>query len=135
MFDYLNDQGEFIDEKLKADGYNGDIKMDKSRAMSRIQDIAEQVTMEIKNHNEGQAARDPLWSFALSLKKWLILANTNMFSRKRLDPESGGHEEGLIFSYKYMMDIIQRARKENIGLAQAYDGLEEYEKKNVRATV
>ena len=134
MFDYLNDQGEFIDEKLKQDGYNGDIKMDKSRAMSRIQDIAEQVTMEIKNHNEGQAARDPLWSFALSLKKWLILANTNMFSRKRLDPESGGHEEGLIFSYKYMLDIIQRARKENIGLAQAYDGLEEYEKKNVRAT-
>lgn len=132
MYDYLDDNGEFNEEKLKEDGYTGDIKVDKSRAMSRIQDIGEQVTMEIKNHNEGQAARDPLWSFALSLKKWLILANTNMFSRKRIDPESGGYEEGLIFSYKYMIDLIKNARKENMSLAKAYDNLEEHEQKNLK---
>jgi hypothetical protein len=132
MYDYLDDNGEFNEEKLKEDGYTGDIKVDKSRAMSRIQDIGEQVTMEIKNHNEGQAARDPLWSFALSLKKWLILANTNMFSRKRIDPESGGYEEGLVFSYKYMLDLIKNARKENMNLAKAYDNLEEHEQKNLK---
>ena len=134
MYDYVDDNGKFLEEKLKEDGYNGDLKKDKSRAMSRIQDIGEQVTMEIKNHNEAQAARDPLWSFALSLKKWLILANTNMFSRKRFDFESGGYEEGLIFSYKYMIDLIKNARKENIGFAQAYENLEEFEKKNLKTT-
>lgn len=134
MYDYLDDNGEFEMGRLNEDGYNGNIKVDKSKTMSRIEDIGEQVTMEIKSHNEGQAARDPLWSFALSLKKWLILANTSMFSRKRPDLISGGYEEGLIFSYKYMLDIIQNARKENISLAQAYDGLDEYQKKNLKAT-
>lgn len=134
MYDYLDDGGKFLEDKLKQDGYNGDLKKDKSRAMSRIQDIGEQVTMEIRNHNEAQAARDPLWSFALSLKKWLILANTTMFSRKRFDLESGGYEEGLIFSYKHVLDLIKDARKNNIGFAQAYENLEEVEKKNLKTT-
>lgn len=134
MYDYLDDMGEFEIDRLIEAGYTGDIKNDKSRAMGRIQDIGEQVTMEIKNHNEGQAARDPLASFALSLKKWLILANTNMFSRKRPDLETGGYEEGLIYSYKYMADLVQKARKENISLAKAYEGLDEYQKKNLKTT-
>ena len=134
MYDYLDDTGNFEMDRLELAGYTGDIKNDKSRAMGRIQDIGEQVTMEIKNHNEGQAARDPLASFALSLKKWLILANTHMFSRKRPDFESGGYEEGLIYSYKYMVDLVTKARKENISLATAYEGLEEHEKKNLKTT-
>lgn len=134
MYDYLNDEGKFNTEKLQADGYNGDIENDKLRAISRIQDIGEQVTMEIRKHNEGEAARSPFWSFALSLKKWLILANTQMFSRRRLDLESGGEEEGLIFAYKNMFDLVNRMRKENITMAQAYKELDEVQQKNIRTT-
>ena len=134
MYDYLNEDGNFDNQKLEADGYNGNIENDKLRTMSRIQDIGEQVIMEIRKHNEGEASRSPLWSFALSLKKWLILANTQMFSRRRVDLESGGVEEGLIFAYKNMFDLVNRMRKENITMSQAYSELEEVEKKNIRTT-
>jgi len=134
MYDYLDDNGKFQTDKLEADGYDGNIENDKLRVVSRIQDIGEQVTMEIRKHNEGEAARSPFWSFALSLKKWLILANTQMFSRRRLDLESGGEEEGLIFSYKNMFDLVNRARKENISMAQAYRELDEVQQKNIRTT-
>lgn len=134
MYDYLDENGLFQNSKLQTEGYTGNIENDKLRVISRIQDIGEQVTMEIRKHNEGEAARSPFWSFALSLKKWLILANTQMFSKRRLDLESGGEEEGLIFSYKNMFDLVNRARKENISMAQAYRELDEVQQKNIRTT-
>ncbi|MDR1019045.1 MAG: hypothetical protein LBM02_10145 [Lachnospiraceae bacterium] len=131
-FDYLNDDGGFDTERLEKDGYTGDLKKDKSRMMSQIQDVGEQVTMEIKAHNEGQGARDPLWSFALSLKKWLILANTAMFSKKRIDIETGGEEEGLMYSYQYLVDLIRAGLKDNNDFVGAYNNLKEYQQKNLK---
>lgn len=134
MYDYLDQNGELNQEQLTEAGYSGNIRNDKSRAMSAIANIGEQVTMEIKPYNEGQAARDPLWSFALSLKKWLILANSTMFSRKRTDIDLGGKEEGLLFSYKYLIDVIKTARKDGISFAESYNKLDELERSNLKST-
>lgn len=132
MYDYLDENSEFDSKKLKEDGYKGNIENDKLNIISKIQDISEQTIMEMRKHNEGFGARDPRLSFVLSLKKWLIMAYSKMFLGKRLDKESGGYEEGLIFTPSYILEIIRKMRNENLKLSEAYSQMDEYQKKNFK---
>ena len=102
--------------------------------MSQAQTLSEATIMEIQSHNEGYAARDPRMSFFLVLKKWLVLALDNMFARKRLDLDTGGYEEGLFYSPKYALDMFNDITKNNKTLKEAWDNLEEYQRKNLKAS-
>ena len=135
MYDYLNEDAEFNEEQLRNEGYKGSLDKDYNIVMSSIKNVAEQTTMEIANHHEGVGARDPRWSFILTLKKWLVIANNNMFSRKRYDYDTGGYEEGLLFSYKYFFDLFKKIAKEKQSLSDAYGTMDELEQKNIKANI
>lgn len=135
MYDFLDDNGNFDTQKLEDAGYTGNIEKDKVTAMTAIRSIAEQTTMEIAKHHEGYAGRDPRWSFILSLKKWLVMATSTMFSRRRTDLELGGEEEGLIYTPKYFYDIFKAAIKDKQNILEAYDDLDEVAQKNVKTSL
>lgn len=134
MYDYLNDDGTYDTDQLESDGYKGNIEKDQSLTISSIRSLAESTTMEIAKHHEGYGARDPRWSFVLSLKKWLVLATSTMFSGKRYDYELGGYEEGLIFTPKYFYNMFKAVIKDNQSIKEAYKSLDELEKKNIKTT-
>ena len=133
MYDFIDDDGNFKVDYLNEKGYKGDIERDKVFIMSAIRNIVELTTMEIANYNEGSAGRDPSWGFVLSLKKWLVLATSNMFSRRRYDID--GEEEGLIFSYKYVYKILKDFIKDKKNLKESYAELDEVARKNVKASM
>lgn len=135
MYDYLKDDGKYDTGKLEKDGYKGNIEKDQSITMSSIRSLAESTTMEIAKHHEGYGGRDPRWSFVLSLKKWLVLATSTMFSNKRYDYELGGYEEGLMYTPKYFADMIKAVIKDNQSFKEAYKSLDEVEKKNVKTAM
>lgn len=135
MYDFLDDNGNFDTQALKDANYQGDVEKDKVTAMTAIRSIAEQTTMEIAKHHEGYAGRDPRWSFILSLKKWLVMATSTMFSKRRFDLELGGEEEGLIYTPKYFYDIFKTAIKDKQGILESYDQLDEVAQKNVKTSV
>ena len=135
MYDYLKDNGDFDLEKLSKDGFQNDINKSKARIMSQIRDISEQVTMEIHKANEGYAARDPLWSFVLSLKKWMVLANTTMFSKERVDLQTGGKEQGLIYALRVFRDIFKSVYKDQQGFTESYRGLEEHDRNTIKQSM
>lgn len=135
MYDFLDDNGNFDEQSLKDAGYTGDISKDKVTTMTAIRSIAEQTTMEIAKHHEGYAGRDPRWSFILSLKKWLVMATSTMFSRRRFDLEIGGEEEGLIYTPKYFYDIFKSAIKDKQSVLESYDQLDEVAQKNVKTSI
>jgi hypothetical protein len=135
MYDFLDDNGNFDEQRLQDAGYTGNIEKDKVTAMTAIRSIAEQTTMEIAKHHEGYAGRDPRWSFILSLKKWLVMATSTMFSRRRTDLELGGEEEGLIYTPKYFYDIFKAAIKDKQNILEAYDDLDEVAQKNVKTSL
>ena len=134
MYDYIQDDGTFNIEKLKADGYNGDIEKDQSLAMTQIRSLVELTTMEIAKHHEGFGARDPWVSFVLSLKKWLVLAMSTNFSGKRYDFELNGQEEGLLYSPKYMFKLLKSYFKDGVAINEAWDQLDEYQQKNIKTS-
>ena len=134
MYDYLDEKGDFDMKRLENDGFKGDIEKTKTKMMSQAQTLSEATIMEIQSHNEGYAARDPRMSFFLVLKKWLVLALDNMFARKRLDLDTGGYEEGLFYSPKYALDMFNDITKNNKTLKEAWDNLEEYQRKNLKAS-
>ena len=134
MYDYLDEKGDFDMKRLENDGFTGDIEKTKTKMMSQAQTLSEATIMEIQSHNEGYAARDPRMSFFLVLKKWLVLALDNMFARKRLDLDTGGYEEGLFYSPKYALDMFNDITKNNKTLKEAWDNLEEYQRKNLKAS-
>lgn len=134
MYDYIQDDGTFNLEKLKADGYNGDIEKDQSLAMTQIRSLAELTTMEIAKHHEGFGARDPWVSFILSLKKWLVLAMSTNFSGKRYDFELNGQEEGLLYSPKYVFKLLKSYFKDGVAINEAWDQLDEYQQKNIKTS-
>ena len=45
MYDYIDKNGEFIQEKLKEDGYKGNIIADKAHIMSAIRNLTESTTI------------------------------------------------------------------------------------------
>lgn len=132
MYDYLDADGHFNEAKLKQDGFNGDINNEKTRAMGKIRDVSELVTMEMHKSNEGYAARDPLWSFALSLKKWMVLANTTMFSKERVDINTGDKEIGMVRAMPLVFDIFKSAYKDQKSIIQAYRDLEGFQRTAVK---
>jgi hypothetical protein len=135
MYDFLDENGNFDQEALKEAGYTGNMEKDKVTAMIAIRSIAEQTTMEIAKHHEGYAGRDPRWSFILSLKKWLVMATSTMFSKRRFDLEVGGEEEGLIYTPKYFYDILKTAIKDKQNVLDSYDQLDEVAQKNVKTSI
>lgn len=134
MYDYLDDNGEFNIDKLNNDGFKGDLDKVKTKMMSQAQTLSEATILEIKSHNEGYAARDPRMSFFLVLKKWLVLAYDNMFSDKRLDLDTGGYEEGLIYTPKYALQLVKEITSNKKSVKEAWDNLEEYQRKNLKAS-
>lgn len=132
MYDYLDDNGDFNTKALEKDGYKGNIELDKADAMAKIQDIAEQVTMEMQSHNQGSGARSPLWSFVLGLKKWMIMSSTSMFSKRRFDDDSDAEEEGLIYGFRDMFNVGLKLIKEGKSLSDSYKDLDEVSQKNMR---
>lgn len=135
MYDFLDETGNFNQDALEKDGYEGDITKDKVLVMGAIRSITEQTTMEIAKHHEGYAGRDPRWSFILSLKKWLVMATSTVFSRRRFDFEVGGEEEGLIHTPKYFFDIFKSAIKDKQNVLESYDQLDEVAQKNVKTSI
>lgn len=135
MFDYIKDDGKFDTEQLDKDGYKGDLTKDRIQVMSAIRTIAEQTTMEIAKHHEGSGGRNPAWSFILSLKKWLVMATSSMTSRERFELESGGREEGLIYTPRYIYDIFKGMYKDKQKFSEAYDSLSESARKNVKTSM
>ena len=133
MYDFINDDGSFNMGLLNSKGYEGDIERDKVFVMGAIRNVVELTTMEIAKYNEGSAGRDPSWGFVLSLKKWLVLATSNMFSRRRYDID--GEEEGLVFSYNYVYKILKDFIKDKKKLKDSYDELDEVARKNVKMSM
>ena len=132
MYDFLDDNGEFDLEKMKDAGYTGDPKKSKLIVMNAIRDITEQTTMEIASYNEGEGGRNPLASFVLTLKKWMVMSTSTMFSNRRFGQD--GEEEGLIYSPKYIAKILKSAIKDKESFRQAYDNLDEVERMNVKTS-
>lgn len=135
MYDYMNDEGKFDMDRLEKDGYNGDITTDRVSVIAAINNISEQTTMEISKHHEGYGGRDPRWSFILSLKKWLVMATSTMFSKRRTDLELGGEEEGLIYSPKYIYDIFKTVLKDKKKISEAYDELDDVAQQNLKTSM
>ena len=134
MYDYIGDDGKFNLEKLEQDGYKENIQKDQKIAMASIRNIAEQTTMEISKYHEGSGGRDPRWSFVLSLKKWLVMATSFMTSRERYDLETGGKEQGLMYTPRHIYNILESAIKDQKSIAESYDELTEVQKKNIRTS-
>ena len=133
MYDYMDDSGQLDLERLRQDGYTSDPLKDKKMVMSAISNITELTTMEIAKHHEASGGRSPAWSFVLSLKKWLVIATNTMTSRERYDFDTGGKEEGLLYSSKYLYNIFKSALKDKKSLTESYDELSELEKKNIKS--
>lgn len=135
MYDYLDDEGLFDTQKLEQDGYKGDIDKDKVMVMGSIRSITEQTTMEIAKFHEGSGGRNPAWSFILSLKKWLVMATSAMTSRKRTDLDTGGEEEGLMYTPGYLFDLFKSAIKDKENIREIYSNMSELEQKNIRMSM
>ena len=133
MYDFLDDNGVFDQDLLDKEGYKGRIEKDQVIAMSDIRNITEMTTMEIAKHHEAAGGRNPVASFALSLKKWLIMATSTMTSRKTFDFATGGQEEGLMYTPAYLFKMFKKMREDDVKFAEAYDSLSEVERKNIKA--
>lgn len=133
MYDYLDQNGDFDMKKLEADNYKGNIEAEKITAMGMVQDVSERVTMEIMSHNEGFGSRNPIASFFLSLKKWLILANTAMFSGKRFDYETGDFKQGMFMGFGDLFKVYRAAGGDFSKMREEYGNLDEYQKESIRA--
>lgn len=135
MYDFMDAEGNYDIEALEKAGYTGDITKDKDIVMTEIRYITELTTMEIAKHHEGYAARDPRWGFVLSLKKWLVLATSNVMSKRRVDFEGGGQEEGLFYGTKSVLTLLKQVAKDKQSLREAWNNMDEIEQKNVRTTM
>ena len=57
-----------------------------------------------------------------------------MFSDKRLDLDTGGYEEGLIYTPKYALQLVKEITSNKKYVKEAWDNLEEYQRKNLKAS-
>lgn len=132
MYDFLDDSGNFRMDLLDNEGYKGDIMKEKVIVMGAIRNIAELTTMEIASYNEGEGGRNPLASFVLTLKKWMVLSTSMMFSGRRMDLE--GEEEGLIYTPLHMYKLFKTAIKDKESFKEVYNNLDDVERMNIKTS-
>ena len=131
MYDFLDEDGHFDQDKLKDAGYKGDIKLDKAIVMGDIRSITERTTMEISDINQGQAMRNPMWSFLVSMKKWMIIATHDMFGSKRYDFDTGDTDIGMLQGAGEWIDMVLQNYKKGSdaeSLKELYDKAQPYQK-------
>lgn len=132
MYDFLDNQGKFNEEALTKEGYKGDIDKDKVMVMGIIRSMTEMATMEIASYNEGAGGRNPLASFVLTLKKWMVLSTSIMFSNRRMDID--GEEEGLIYTPQYIYKMFKTALKDKKTFRESYQELDDVERMNIKTS-
>ena len=65
----------------------------------------------------------------------MVLANTTMFSKERVDLQTGGKEQGLIYALRVFRDIFKSAYKDQQGFVESYRGLEEHDRNTIKQSM
>lgn len=132
MYDYLDDDGVVMKDKLQKDGLKADIDVEKARVYTDAMSLRESITMEITKHHEGEGGRDPRLSFFTSLKKWMVLAASAIFSNKRYNLKTGAEEQGMAFAIFDIIDMIKAYNKDKTSFIESYRKLSEGKQKSLR---
>ena len=132
MYDFMDADGNFDMTRLEQENYTGDIKRDKIVVMGAIKEITELTTMEMASYNEAEGGRDPLLSFFLTLKKWMVISTSTMFSGRRLGID--GEEEGLIYTPKYFIKLFKTVIQDKVSFKEAYSQLDDVEQMNIKSS-
>lgn len=132
LYDFLDSEGRLDEEKMRKAGYTGNVEYTQDFVRASIRDVTERTTMEIRNINEAEGLRNPFLSFLTSMKKWMILATSAMFSRRRFNYDSMSEEEGLFFSLLGLPKHLKQVMQDRKNFDSVYAGLDDVTKTNLK---
>lgn len=134
LWDSLDENGKLDYEKLKEWGATESLENIRLDAMSKIRDISEEVTGQLGDVSNPLANYNPWAQFVLSLKKWMVLATTNVFSNDRYDINRDGMTTGMFSSIDDIRVMLKDMRENHKSLMESYNSLEPHEQYAIRNT-
>jgi len=132
MYDYLNNDMEFDTAKLEKDGFKGDILKDEVRMTVDFKNVTETILMQLADFNESKITRHPLMSFITTLKKWMIIVNSLLFAKERVDLTTGRVGKGMLHSIPAFKDLYNAIVKDGKSLSEAFNSLSDVDKRNLK---
>ena len=130
LWDMLDENGKIDYSKLQELGVTESLENIQLDAMSKIRDINEEVTGQLGHVSNPLASYNPWAQFIMSLKKWMVIATTNVFSNNRYDINREGMVQGMYMSPRALWNMIQDMRKNHTSGKEAWNNLS-IEERNV----
>ena len=137
LWDMLDENGKIDYSKLQELGVTESLENIQLDAMSKIRDINEEVTGQLGHVSNPLASYNPWAQFIMSLKKWMVIATTNVFSNNRYDITREGNVQGMYMSPRALWNMLQDMRKNHASSKEAWNNLSTEERnvlKNVSIT-